>query len=59
MNAKQARKLRRLAEFEMAPDKAPARDLVMGTTSVINSPQSVRAMNRALKAAYLASTRKA
>ena len=53
MNAKKARALRRLATEEMAEDKVPARDLVWGSRSVVNSPQSERALYLKLKQAYL------
>jgi len=52
MRAKMAKQLRREAANEMALDKVPDRDLVMGRTSVVNSPQSVRAMYLKMKQAY-------
>jgi len=52
MRAKVARQLRRAAAYEMALDKVPDRDLVMGRNSVVNSPKSVRAMYLKMKQAY-------
>lgn len=67
MNQKQAKKLRRVARLEMnALGQAPERDLVISATvhratgkrtggrMLINEPLSVRAMERALKKAYMA-----
>lgn len=52
MRSKIAKQLRREAAAEMSHDQVPERDLVMGKRSVVNSPQSVRAMYLALKKAY-------
>lgn len=53
MNQKKAKVLRRLAKAEMQGD--PGRDLVAGPksrTTAVNSPNSVRGMNLALKKAF-------
>jgi len=52
MNGRIAKRLRKMALTEMMGDGVPKRDLVMGNRSVVNSPQSVRAMYLKLKAAY-------
>ena len=44
-----AKRLRQAARQEMLLDNVPNRELVMGRTSVINSPQSIRAMYLQLK----------
>lgn len=48
-----AKHLRKAALQEMIGDGVPKRDLVMGRHSVVNSPQSVRAMYLKLKQAWL------
>ena len=47
-----AKRLRKEALHEMIGDGVPKRDLVMGHHSVINSPQSVRALYLRLKSAW-------
>ena len=47
-----AKRLRKEALTEMLGDGVPKRDLVMGRSSVINSPSSVRALYLQLKAAW-------
>lgn len=47
-----AKRLRKEALTEMLGDGVPKRDLVMGHASVINSPQSVRALYLKMKAAW-------
>lgn len=58
MNGKKAKLMRRMAREEMAED--PERDYVAGPksrTTMVNSPNSVRAMNLKLKKAYEAASR--
>lgn len=58
MNGKKARALRRMAREEMVED--PERDYVAGPksrTTMVNSPNSVRGMNLALKKAYAVSSK--
>lgn len=57
MNGKKAKRLRRMAEIEMAADEGVVnRELVVtrlgGGDRVINNPNSVRAFNLALKDRY-------
>jgi hypothetical protein len=47
-----AKRLRKAALNEMLHDNVPKRDLVMGPNSVINSPQSIRALYLQLKASW-------
>lgn len=58
MNGKKSRILRRLALEEMIGDGVPKTDLVMGRNSVVNSPDSIRAMYLKLKQAYQAASRR-
>lgn len=44
-----AKRLRKAARQELLLDNVPNRDLVMGTNSVINSPESIRALYLKLK----------
>lgn len=48
-----AKRLRTLALAEMIGDGVPKRELVMGRHSVVNSPDSIRAMYLKLKQAWL------
>ena len=52
MRAKVAKYLRREARTEMVNDGVPDRDPVWGHHSVVNSPQSVRALYLKLKQAF-------
>lgn len=47
-----AKRLRKAALQEMIGDGVPKRELVWGTSSVINSPQSIRAMYLRMKQAW-------